>query len=115
MSLQTGTRLDRTVAIKVLPQHLAQSPEFRQRFEREARPVSSLNHPSICTLHDIGHQDGIDFLVMEYLEGETLQARLTAGPLPPDQLLRASKSPTPSIKAAAKVSLTATSSRAISC
>ncbi|MBI3666062.1 MAG: serine/threonine protein kinase, partial [Acidobacteria bacterium] len=82
------TRLDRTVAIKVLPEHLAANAESRQRFEREARAVSSLNHPHICTLHDIGHQDGIDFLVMEYLEGETLQARLTAGPLPTDQVLR---------------------------
>jgi serine/threonine protein kinase len=69
------TRLDRTVAIKVLPEHLADDPESRQRFEREARAVSALNHPHICILHDIGHQDGIDFLVMEYLEGETLAAR----------------------------------------
>jgi serine/threonine protein kinase len=59
------TRLDRIVAIKVLPDHLASHPELRQRFEREARAVSSLNHPHICTLHDIGHQDGLDYLVME--------------------------------------------------
>ncbi len=80
-------RLDRTVAIKVLPAHLAQNPEFRQRLEREARAVSSLNHPHICILHDIGSQDGIDFLVMEYLEGETLAARIAKGPLPVDQAL----------------------------
>jgi serine/threonine protein kinase len=66
------TRLDRTVAIKVLPSHLSADPERKQRFEREARTISSLNHPHICTLHDIGHQDGIDYLVMEYLEGESL-------------------------------------------
>lgn len=82
------TRLDRTVAIKVLPSHLSSDPERRQRFEREARAVSSLNHPHICTLHDIGHQDGVDFLVMEYLEGETLAERLATGPLPADQGLR---------------------------
>src|SRR5258706_5706993 len=69
------TRLDRTVAIKVLPSSLARNPERRRRFEREARAVSSLNHPHICTLHDIGQQHGIDYLVMEYLEGETLAAR----------------------------------------
>jgi len=82
------TRLDRTVAIKVLPAHVAERPEARQRFEREARAVSSLNHPHICTLYDIGQQDGIDFLVMEYLEGETLASRLARGPLPLEQVLR---------------------------
>jgi Tol biopolymer transport system component/predicted Ser/Thr protein kinase len=82
------TRLDRTVAIKVLPANVASRPELRQRFEREARAVSSLNHPHICVLHDIGQQDGIDFLVMEYLEGETLAGRLARGPLSPDQALR---------------------------
>ena len=82
------TRLDRTVALKVLPAHLAAEPDLRQRFEREARAVSSLNHPHICTLHDIGQQDGIDFLVMEHLEGETLGDRLVRGPLPTDQVLR---------------------------
>ncbi len=65
------TRLDRTVAIKVLLAHVADDPDLRQRFEREAKTISSLNHPHICTLYDIGQQDGIDFLVMEYLEGET--------------------------------------------
>src|SRR5262249_50301047 len=70
------TRLDRTVAIKVLPPHLASRPELRERFERESRAVSSLSHPHICTLFDVGQHDGTDFLVMEYLEGETLQSRL---------------------------------------
>jgi len=84
----TDTRLDRTVAIKILPSHLSENPEAKLRFDREARTISSLNHSNICTLHDIGHQDGIDFLVMECLEGETLAARLRRGPLPMDQLLR---------------------------
>ena len=70
------TRLDRTVAVKILPAHLSSNLEAKQRFEREARAISSLNHPNICTLHDVGHQDGTDFLVMEYLEGETLADRL---------------------------------------
>ena len=74
------TRLDRTVAIKVLPEHVASDPDLKQRFEREAKTISSLNHPHICTLYDIGNQDGIDFLVMEYLEGETLEERLLRGP-----------------------------------
>ena len=83
----TDTRLDRTVAIKVLPAHVADDPDLRQRFEREAKTISSLNHPHICTLHDIGTQDGIDFLVMEYLDGETLAQRLEKGALPLDQAL----------------------------
>ena len=66
------TRLDRTVAIKVLPEHVAADPDLKQRFERGAKTISSLNHPHICTLYDLGEQDGIDFLVMEYLEGDTL-------------------------------------------
>jgi Tol biopolymer transport system component len=82
------TRLDRIVAIKILPAHLSDDPEAKQRFDREARAISSLNHPNICTLFDVGHQDGIDYLVMEFLEGETLADRLIRGPLPPDQLLR---------------------------
>ena len=73
------TRLDRTVAIKVLPAHAADNPEQRQRLDREAHAIAALTHPHICTLHDIGHQDGIDYLVMEYLDGETLAARLTKG------------------------------------
>src|SRR5713226_2308327 len=80
-------RLDRIVAIKVLPAHLADEPELRERFEREARTVSSLNHPHICTLYDIGRQDGIDFLVMECVEGETLETRLKKGALPLSQAL----------------------------
>jgi serine/threonine protein kinase len=75
------SRLGRDVAIKVLPQHLSSSPELKERFEREARAISSLNHPRICTLHDVGHQDGIDFLVMEYMEGQSLAQRLKKGPL----------------------------------
>src|SRR3984885_11553170 len=82
------TRLGRIVAIKVLPRHLADRPELRERFEREARSISSLNHPHICTLHDVGHQDGVDYLVMEYLEGETLSDRLRRGPLPLPQVLQ---------------------------
>src|SRR6266851_3808800 len=82
------TRLDRTVAIKVLPTHLADRSELRERFEREARTIASLNHPHICTLFDIGQQDGIDYLVMEYLEGETLAQRLQKGPLPLEQVLQ---------------------------
>jgi serine/threonine-protein kinase len=82
------TRLDRIVAIKVLPTHLADRSELRERFEREARTIASLNHPHICTLHDIGQQDGIDYLVMEYLEGETLAQRLQKGALPIQQVLQ---------------------------
>jgi Tol biopolymer transport system component len=82
------TRLDRTVAVKILPSHLSDNPEAKQRFDREARAISSLNHPNICTLHDVGHQDGIDFLVMEFLEGETLAERLRKGPLPTEQVLK---------------------------
>jgi len=82
------TRLDRIVAIKILPEHLSQSPEAKQRFDREARAISSLNHPNICTLHDVGHQNGTDYLVMEFLEGETLADRLIKSPLPIAQLLK---------------------------
>jgi eukaryotic-like serine/threonine-protein kinase len=82
------TRLDRTVAVKILPSHLSSNPEAKQRFEREARAISSLNHPHICTLHDVGHQDGTDYLVMEFLEGETLGERLRKGPLPLQQVLK---------------------------
>src|ERR1700746_3875717 len=82
------TRLERIIAIKVLPTHLADRSELRERFEREARTIASLNHPHICTLHDIGRQDGIDYLVMEYLEGETLAQRVKKGPLPLEQTLR---------------------------
>src|ERR1700687_2751009 len=82
------TRLDRIVAIKVLPAHLADRADLRERFDREAKTIASLNHPHICTLHDIGHQDGIDFLVMEYLEGETLAQRLQKGALPIQQVMQ---------------------------
>jgi len=82
------TRLDRTVAVKVLPAHLSSSEEVRQRFEREAKTISSLAHPNICSLYDVGNQDGIEFLVMEFLEGETLTERLARGPLPAEQVLR---------------------------
>jgi eukaryotic-like serine/threonine-protein kinase len=82
------SRLNRIVAIKVLPSHLADRSELRERFEREARTIASLNHPHICTLHDIGQQDGIDYLVMEYLEGETLAHRLQKGALPLEQVLQ---------------------------
>ena len=83
----TDTRLDRTVAIKVLLEHFAENPERKQRFELEAKAISRLNHPHICTLHDVGHEDGVDFLVMEYIEGETLAERLAKGPLPLEQVL----------------------------
>ncbi|MCU1306764.1 MAG: serine/threonine protein kinase, partial [Acidobacteriaceae bacterium] len=81
-------RLDRTVAIKVLPSHLSSNPDLRSRFEREAKVVSSLNHPNICTLFDVGSENGTDYLVMECLEGETLYDRLAKGPMPIDQLLK---------------------------
>ena len=82
------TRLDRDVAVKVLPAHLASDPLFKQRFEREAKTVSSLNHPHICTLYDIGREGETDFLVMEYLEGETLAERLKRGPMPLAELVK---------------------------
>ena len=82
------TRLDRTVAIKVLPEHVAADPDLKQRFEREARTVAALNHPHICTLFDIGREGETDFLVMEYLDGETLAQRLEKGALPLEQALQ---------------------------
>ncbi|HEY1481252.1 MAG TPA: protein kinase [Candidatus Acidoferrum sp.] len=81
-------RLDRCVAIKVLASHLASSPELKQRFEREARALSALNHPHICQLYDIGSQNGTDYLVMEYLEGETLADRIRKGPMPLNEVLK---------------------------
>src|SRR5499433_748853 len=80
------TRLDRIVAIKILPKEMSAVPMRKQRFEREAKTISSLNHPNICTLHDIGSQDGVDYLVMECVEGETLAKRLEKGPLPFEQV-----------------------------
>jgi eukaryotic-like serine/threonine-protein kinase len=82
------TRLGRTVAIKVVPAHLCSAPQRRQRFEREARAISALQHPNICTLYDVGQQDGTEYLVMEYLEGESLASRIRQGPLPLDLALR---------------------------
>ncbi len=82
------TRLERTVAVKVLPQHLSVSAEVRQRFEREAKTISQLSHPHVCALYDVGNQDGVEYLVMEYLEGETLADRLGRGALPTEQTLR---------------------------
>src|SRR5262250_2817149 len=82
------TRLDRTVAIKVLSSHLSTSPEFRQRFEREAKAISQLSHPHICTLYDVGREGQVEYLVMEFLEGDTLLERLAKGPLPLEQTLR---------------------------
>src|SRR5215470_17661827 len=79
------TRLSRDVAVKILPSDLSSNPELKARFEREARAISALQHPYICTLHDVGHQDGVNFLVMEYLEGETLQRRLLRRPMPMNQ------------------------------
>ena len=81
------TRLDRTVAVKVLPSAFAAEPDLRERFDREAKAIAALNHPHICVLHDVGRHDGTDFLVMEYLEGETLATRLEKGALPVDQAL----------------------------
>lgn len=82
------TRLDRTVALKILPARFAARADLRERFEREARVVSNLNHPNICTLYDVGQQDDTAFFVMEFLEGQSLADRLSKGPLPLDQLLR---------------------------
>ncbi|HVT43898.1 MAG TPA: protein kinase [Thermoanaerobaculia bacterium] len=86
--LAKDTRLDRSVAIKVLPPILADNAQFRTRFEREARSISQLNHPHICTLYDVGQEDGLDYLVMEYLEGESLADRIKRGPLPIGEVLR---------------------------
>ncbi|HEX7705943.1 MAG TPA: protein kinase [Thermoanaerobaculia bacterium] len=82
------TRLDRNVAIKVLPAEFSANASLKARFEREARAISALNHPNICTLHDVGHENGLDYLVMEYIEGEALVDRLRKGPLPLEQVLR---------------------------
>jgi serine/threonine protein kinase/Tol biopolymer transport system component len=82
------TRLERTIAIKVLPEHFADRGALRERFEREAKTIASLNHPHICTLYDVGREGGTDYLVMEYIEGETLAQRLAKGPLPLQQVLQ---------------------------
>lgn len=96
------TRLERTVAIKVLPSHLSDHPDLKQRFDREAKTISSLQHPNICALFDIGHEDGVDFLVMEYLEGGTLADRLGEGPLATDELIRIGVQITQALEAAHK-------------
>jgi serine/threonine protein kinase len=83
----TDTRLNRTVAIKVLPPRFSENFEMKQRFEREAQTIAGLNHPHICTLYDVGRQEGVDFLVMEYLEGETLVQRLVRSALPLDEAM----------------------------
>jgi eukaryotic-like serine/threonine-protein kinase len=82
------TRLGRDVALKILPASISADPMAKQRFEREAKTISGLNHPNICTLHDVGSQDGVDYLVMECVEGETLAKRLEKGPLPLEQVLK---------------------------
>ncbi|MCA1583101.1 MAG: protein kinase, partial [Acidobacteria bacterium] len=82
------TRLERIVAVKVLRSDLSSSADFRQRFEREARAISQLSHSNICALYDVGNQEGVEYLVMEYLEGETLASRLARGTMPLEQMLR---------------------------
>src|SRR5437868_11169033 len=82
------TRLNRIVAIKILPAHLSQNAEAKERFDREARAISSLSHPNICHLYDVGQQDGTSYLIMEYLDGETLADRLHKGRLPLEQVLK---------------------------
>ena len=99
------TRLDRTVAIKVLPGPVASNPDLRQRFEREARTVAALNHPHICALYDVGRDGETDFLVLEYLDGETLEARLARGPLPPMELLRVGREVAEGMEAAHRAGL----------
>jgi len=99
------TRLDRTVAIKILPTHLSNSSEFKQRFEREARAISSLNHPHICHLYDIGSHDGTDFLVMEFLDGETLADRLRKGAMPLPELIKIGMQITEALQTAHKAGI----------
>ena len=85
------TRLNRIVAVKILPEHLSPKPELWERFKREARSISSLNHPNICTLFDVGNQEGTDYLVMEYVEGPTLAGAITHSPIPLDESLGLAK------------------------
>ena len=93
----TDTRLDRTIAVKVLKPHVSESATGVLRFQREARAISKVNHPHICALYDIGEQDGVQYIVMEYLDGETLAHRLLRGPLPLDQACASpSRLPAPS-------------------
>jgi serine/threonine protein kinase len=103
-------RLGRDVAIKVLPAHVATDPTLKQRFEREARTLAALSHPHICPVFDVGQQDEVDFLVMEYLDGQTLADRLVKGPLPLESIRRCatpSRLRTPSTRPIAKASSTA--------
>ncbi len=100
------TRLDREVAIKVLPASLSSDGSLKQRLEREAKAISKLSHPHICALYDIGHQDGVDFLVMEYLEGETIEQRLSKGPLPLEQTRRCAAQIANALASAHKLGIT---------
>jgi serine/threonine protein kinase len=100
------TRLDRTVAIKVLPSHLSTRPDLQARFDREARTISSLQHPNVCSLFDVGREGGVDFLVMEYLEGRTLADRLLEGPVPLDELIRIGAQITDALDAAHRRGIT---------
>ncbi|HWC66063.1 MAG TPA: serine/threonine-protein kinase, partial [Thermoanaerobaculia bacterium] len=99
------TRLGRDVAVKVLPEHLSQSPESKMRFEREAKAVSQLSHPHICALYDVGNADGVEYLVMELLEGQILSDRLSRGPLPREQVLEYGKQIAEALDAAHRRSL----------
>ena len=100
------TRLDRTVAVKVLPAEISGDPDRRARFEREARTIASLNHPHICTLHDVGEHGDATYLVMEHLAGETLAERLQKGRLPPDQALTVATEIADALKAAHRQGIT---------
>ena len=108
------TRLERTVAVKVLPSHMSASPEVRQRFEREAKTISQLSHPHICALYDVGREGETEYLVMEYLEGETLADRLSEGAAVAraDAALRSRRSRTRWTRRTGRGSCTGTSSRA---
>lgn len=99
------TRLQRTVTIKILHPHLSQSRDFRERFEREAKTISQLNHPHICHLYDVGTADGISYLVMEHLNGATLAARIAEDPLPFEQLIKISLQITDALDRAHSIAL----------
>jgi serine/threonine protein kinase len=106
------TRLDRTVAVKILSAHLSSNPEARERFEREARAISSLNHPNICTIHDIGEEQGEHFIVLEHMEGATLKHLIAGHPLETDMLLGwLSRWPRLWMRRTPRASCTGTSSR----
>jgi eukaryotic-like serine/threonine-protein kinase len=99
------TRLDRTVALKILPLHRSDQAEARERFEREARAIAALNHPNICQLYDVGSQDAVNYLVLEYLQGETLADRLARGPLPLRELVGCALEVTDALDAAHRRSI----------